>query len=153
MVETQYVIFRLGEDLYGATIKDVQEIILPQKPTRVPNNPNFIEGIIDYRERVIPVLDLKKRFQLGNSKYEGQSRFIVARVDDKDIAFAVDEVTEILRAQGQDIEEAPEATRIGKEYIYGVTRIGNQLIVLLELSKVLSVDERDMLESINIGQI
>ena len=90
---------------------------------------------------------------MGNSKYEGQSRFIEARVDDKDIAFAVDEVTEILRAQGQDIEEAPEATRIGKEYIYGVTRIGNQLIVLLELSKVLSVDERDMLESINTGQI
>ena len=99
---------------------------------------------------MIPVLDLKKRFQLGDSKYEGQSRFIVARVNDNDIAFAVDEVTE-LRAQREDIEEAPEATRIGKEYIYGVTHIGDQLIVLLELSKVLSVDERDVLESMDIG--
>ncbi|HZJ58110.1 MAG TPA: chemotaxis protein CheW [Clostridia bacterium] len=150
MVETQYVIFRLGEDLYGATIKDIQEIILPQSPTKVPNNPDFIEGIIDYRDKVIPVLDLKKRFRLGNSEYKGQSRFVVATVDGSDVAFAVDEVTEILRAQRDEIESAPDATRIGKEYIYGATHIGDRLIILLELSKVLSVDERDMLGSVGI---
>ena len=58
-MDTQYVIFRLGEELYGASIHDVQEIILPQQPTRVPNNPDFIEGIIDYMNKVIPDLDLK----------------------------------------------------------------------------------------------
>ncbi len=148
MVDTQYVIFRLGQELYGAAIHDVQEIILPQKPTRVPNNPEFIEGIIEYRGKIIPVLDLKKRFRLGDAQYEGQSRFIVAEVNGNNIAFAVDEVTEILRTQKEDIEEAPELTRISKEYIYGATRLEGRLIILLELSKVLTVDERDILETI-----
>ena len=150
-METQYVIFRLGEDLYGAAIHDVQEIILPQEPTRVPDNPDFIEGIIDYRDEVIPVLDLKKRFRLGNAQYGGQARFIVADVNDNNVAFAVDEVTEILRTEKENIEEAPEVTRISKEYIYGATRLDGKLIVLLELSKVLTVEEQDVLESINVG--
>lgn len=149
MVYTQYVIFKLGEELYGATIHDIQEIILPQKPTRVPNNPDFIEGVIDYRDRVIPVLDLKKRFNLGNGQYDGQSRFIVAEVNDNYVAFAVDEVTEILRTQSEDIEEAPEATKISKDYIYGATHIGGNLIILLELSKVLTIEEQDLLEDVS----
>ena len=76
-MDTQYVIFRLGDELYGAAINDVQEIILPQQPTRVPNNPDFIEGIIDYRDKVIPVLDLKKRFNLGKSEYEAEARLLL----------------------------------------------------------------------------
>lgn len=147
-MDTQYVIFRLGEELYGASIHDVQEIILPQQPTRVPNNPDFIEGIIDYRDKVIPVLDLKKRFNLGEAKYEGQARFIVADVNNSNVAFAVDEVTEILRTEEENIEEAPEITRINKEYITGATHLNGKLIILLELSKVLSVEEQDILESI-----
>jgi len=147
-MDTQYVIFRLGDELYGAAINDVQEIILPQQPTRVPNNPDFIEGIIDYRDKVIPVLDLKKRFNLGKSEYEGQARFIVADVNNSNIAFAVDEVTEILRTEEGSIEEAPDITRINKEYISGATHLNGKLIILLELSKVLSVEEQDILESI-----
>ncbi|NLI61452.1 MAG: purine-binding chemotaxis protein CheW [Clostridiales bacterium] len=149
MVDTQYVIFRLGEELYGAAIHDIQEIMLPQTPTMVPNNPGFIEGIIDYRDKVIPVLDLKKRFRLGTAEYEGQSRFVIAEVNGNNVAFAVDEVTEILRTQKEDIEEVPELTRISKEYIYGATHLDGKLIVLLELSKVLTVEEQDLLESIN----
>ncbi len=151
MEDMQYVIFRLGKELYGAAISDVQEIILPQTPTRVPNNPDFIEGIIEYRDKVIPLLDLKKRFHLGTAKYEGQSRFIVADVNGNYIAFAVDEVSEILRTQKEDIEEAPELTRIGKKYIYGATHLGDRLIVLLKLSKVLTVEEQDILETASLN--
>jgi len=147
-MDTQYVIFRLGDELYGAAIHDVQEIILPQQPTRVPNNPDFIEGIIDYRDKVIPVLDLKKRFDLGKAEYGGQAKFIVADVNNSNVAFAVDEVTEILRTEEENIEEAPEITRINKEYITGATHLYGKLIILLELSKVLSVEEQDMLEAI-----
>ncbi|HZJ83330.1 MAG TPA: chemotaxis protein CheW [Clostridia bacterium] len=148
MGNTQYVIFKLGQELYGAQIHSIQEIILPQKPTRIPNNPDFIEGVIDYRDEVIPVLDLKKRFDLGDSKYKGQARFIVAEVNGGDVAFAVDEVTEILWAQKDGIEEAPNMTRINKEYISGITKIGERLIVLLDISKILDVKEQDILESI-----
>lgn len=151
MANTQYVIFKLDGESYGAEIHNIQEIILPQEPTQVPNNPDFIEGIIDYRDEVIPVLDLKKRFRLGSGDYKGQSRFIVAQVNRRNVAFAVDEVTEILRAQEEQIGEAPEMTRISKEYITGVTRVGERLIIMLDLSKVLSVGEQDVIEAMDAG--
>lgn len=150
MSDIQYVIFRLEEDIYGAEIHSVQEIILPKEPTKIPNSPDFIEGIIDYRDEVIPLLDLKKRFRLGASEYEGQTRFIVAGIDGKNIAFSVDEVTEILWAREDQLEEAPEMTRINKEFITGVARIEGELIVILDLSKVLSVGERDILNSLDV---
>jgi len=147
MANVQYVIFRLGEEYYGAEIHNIQEIILPKTPTKVPNNPDFIEGIIDYRDGVVPVLDLKKRFKLGNAEYGKEAKFIVAQVGNKNVAFAVDEVTEILRTDKDSIEEAPEMTKIGKEYITGVTRMGECFIILLDLSRVLTVDEQVILEN------
>lgn len=150
VASVQYVIFKLGEDIYGAQIHNVQEIILPKEPTRVPNNPDFIEGIIDYRDEVIPLLDLKKRFNLGESRYSGETRLVVVRVDDRNIAFSVDEVTEILWADEDQIDKAPEMTRIKKEFITGVARIDEKLIIILDLAKVLSVEEQDVLDTINI---
>jgi len=147
MADVQYVIFRLEDEYYGAEIQNIQEIILPKTPTKVPNNPDFIEGVIDYRDRVVPVLDLKKRFKLGIGVYTKDAKFIVAQVGDKNVAFFVDEVTEILRSDTENIEEAPEMTRIGKEYITGVTRLDERLIILLDLSKVLTVDEQAVLEA------
>ncbi len=148
MADVQYVIFRLEDEYYGADIQNIQEIILTEIPTKVPNNPDFIEGVIDYRNKVIPVLDLKKRFKLGTGEYTKDAKFIVVQVKDRHIAVVVDEVTEILRTDTENIEEPPEMTRIGKEYIIGVSRVDERLIILLDLSKVLTVDERLILESL-----
>lgn len=148
MAEVQYVIFRLEDEYYGAEIQNIQEVILPETPTRVPNNPDFIEGVIDYRGEVIPVLDLKKRFKLGAVEYTKDAKFIVVQMGDKYIAIIVDEVIEILRSDTENIEEPPEMTRIGKEYITGVVRMDDRLVILLDLSKVLTVDEQEILEAL-----
>lgn len=151
MKNMQLIVFRLGGELYGAEIYNVQEIILPVLPTKVPNNPDFIEGVIDYRGEIVPVLDLKKRFSLdeGQDEYGKQSRFIVVDVEERKAIFIVDEVAEILRVQdGQQIGEPPEMTKIGKEYLTGVVRMDERLIILLDLSKILTVEEKDILKNV-----
>lgn len=148
MAEIQFVVFRLGDQVYGAQIHNIQEIILPVKPTKVPNNPDFIEGVIDYRQEVVPVLDLKKRFRLGQSDYGREARFIVAEVGEKKVAFIVDEVTEVLRVDSAKISDPPEMTRISKDYITGVIKLESGLVILLDLSKVLTVKEQDLLEAL-----
>lgn len=148
MEEKQFVVFKLGQEMYGALIHNIQEIILPVKPTKVPNNPDFIEGVIDYRQEVVPVLDLKKRFKLGESDYGRGARLIVAEVGKKRVAFLVDEVTEVLRVDSSRIGEPPEMTRIKKEYISGVVKLDDGLIILLDLSKVLTVTEQEVLEAL-----
>ncbi|MGI6189061.1 MAG: chemotaxis protein CheW [Clostridiales bacterium] len=145
MAEVQFVVFRLADQVYGAQIHNIQEIILPEQPTKVPNNPDFIEGVINHRGEVIPVLDLKKRFRLGDADYGRESRFIVAEVDEKKAAFIVDEVTEILRVYSEQIGEPPEMTKINKDYITGVVMMEKSLVILLDLSKVLTVEEKDII--------
>lgn len=130
MAEIQFVVFKLGDQAYGAQIHNIQEIILPVKPTKVPNNPDFIEGVIDYRQEVVPVLDLKKRFRLGQSDYGHKARFIVAEVGEKKVAFIVDEVTEVLRVDSAKISDPPEMTRINKDYITGVIKLESGLVIL-----------------------
>jgi len=146
MAEIQFVVFKLGDQAYAAQIHNIQEIILPVKPTKVPNNPDFIEGVIDYRQEIVPVLDLKKRFHLGQSDYSHGARFIVAEVGGKKVAFIVDEVTEVLRVDAAKISAPPEMTRINKDYITGVIKLESDLVILLDLSKVLTVKEQDLLE-------
>ena len=97
---------------------------------------------------MIPVLDLKKRFKLGAVEYTKDAKFIVVQMGDKYIAIIVDEVIEILRSDTENIEEPPEMTRIGKEYITGVVRMDDRLVILLDLSKVLTVDEQEILEAL-----
>lgn len=147
-MDTQFVIFGLGDDIYGAEIYNIHEIIFPKQPTKVPNNPGFIEGVIEYRGAMVPVLDLKKRFNIGECEFTGQTRLVIGEVDDSLVAFSVDEVMEILRVEEEQIKDAPEMTKIDKEYIRGIAKTEDRLIVLLDLSKVLTVDEKDILKNI-----
>lgn len=147
-MNTQFVIFELGDDVYGADIYNIHEIIFPKEPTKVPNNPEFIEGVIEYRGSMVPVLDLKKRFNIGKSTFTGQTRLVIGEVEDGLVAFSVDEVTEILRVEEEQIKDVPEMTKIDKEYIKGAAKTEDRLIILLDLSKVLTVDERDILKNV-----
>ncbi len=151
-MDAQFVIFRIGDDIYGADIYNINEIIFPKLPTKMPNNPDFIEGVIEYRGIMVPVLDLKKRFNLGASSFTDQTRLVVAEVEEELVAFSVDEVVEILRLEEGNIKEAPEMTKIDKKYIKGVGKADDRLIVLLDLSKVLTVDEIDILNHMELGR-
>ena len=145
MQDSKIIVFRLENQLFASDILPIQEILLPIEPVKVPNNPSFIEGVIDNRGQVIPVLDLKKRFGLGDTQLKKEARLIVAEIGTKKIAFAVDAVLEITNAEKQQVEKAPEMVKIKKEYIAGMVRLNTGLIVLLDLLKVLTVDEQDLI--------
>ncbi|HZK35322.1 MAG TPA: chemotaxis protein CheW [Bacillota bacterium] len=143
-----YILFRLEEDIYGAEINDVREIILLQEPTKVPNNPDFIEGVIDYRGSVAPLLDMKKRFRVGKSPYTEEARLIVSDVNEGYVSFLVDEIVGINRLDPTKIDQVPKMTKIGKEYLTGVIRDGDQLIILVNMSKILTVEEKEIIENL-----
>ncbi|MDD3840416.1 MAG: chemotaxis protein CheW [Clostridia bacterium] len=148
MSEKQFIIFELGEETYGADISKIREIIKPVQPTKVPNNPEFIEGVIDVRGQVVPLLDLKKRFHLGEGEYGANSKIMVAGQEGDLIGYLVDDVTEIISMTEEELSPAPDVTKIGKEYIQGVTKKDDRLLILLDMNKVLSVDEKEVLDDL-----
>jgi purine-binding chemotaxis protein CheW len=132
--EEQYVIFRLNAELYGINILSVQEIIRPPKMTTLPNTPPHILGVINLRGSIIPIVDLKVRFNLQDSQNNEDQRIIVLRIDDKLMGIQVDEVQEVLRLKTDQIEQAADiCTTIDREFIAGIAKLDDRLIILLSL--------------------
>ncbi|MBI4949481.1 MAG: chemotaxis protein CheW [Deltaproteobacteria bacterium] len=142
----QLVTFRLGNEEFSLDILRVQEIIRHMDLTRVPRTPDFVEGVINLRGRVIPVLDLRKRFGLPAEDRTNETRIIVIDVDNRTVGLKVDAVSEVLRLPSDTVEPPPSiVTGAESEYIKGVGKLDNRLIILLDVSKILSRSERDAL--------
>ncbi|MCW2276693.1 chemotaxis protein CheW [Heliophilum fasciatum] len=142
----QLVVFGLGSEEYGVPITQVQEINRLTAPTKIPQAPSFVEGIINLRGKIIPVIDLKKRFQLPWADYSDSTRIIVINIAEHTVGIIVDAVTEVLRLPLQSVEHPPSMIGgISAEYLYGVGKIGERLLLLLEIDKILSKDEKSQL--------
>lgn len=141
--EQQLVVFSLSGGGYGVDIGTVREIIRMQEITQIPKTPPYVEGVINLRGRVIPVLDLRKRFGLEVTEYTQETRIVVIDIGGTDIGAIVDEVTEVLRVPLGSIE-LPSDVVLGddSEYVVGVVKLGERLVILLELARALSEDER-----------
>lgn len=152
MAENQYVIFNLNTEEFGIDIMKVKEIIPYQESVNVPNSPNFIEGIINYRGNVIPIINLKKRFKLELSKPTKDTRIIVINLEDKEIGFVVDEASQTLRLDRNQIDPAPEIiSEVDRRFITGVGKIGeDRLLILLDLHKILTDQEKEQVHMIEI---
>jgi purine-binding chemotaxis protein CheW len=150
--EIQLACFRLGEELYALDIMKIKEIIRPQKLTPVPKAPTFIEGVINLRGVVIPVADMRKRFGQPVGEDARKNRVIVCSLAGKIIGLLVDEVTEVRRYTRQDISPAPQFLK-GPDaaFFLGVARQGDDLIMLLDLERVLSSVEKIEFEKIDHG--
>ncbi len=147
--EIQLVIFRLGVEEYGVPITQVQEINLLSKPTKIPNSPVFLEGVINLRGRIIPVVDLKKRFALDHTKYTKDARIMIVEVNESVIGVIVDEVLEVLRLPAGSIEPPPPVIAgITAAYLDGVGKLDDRLFILLNMDKVLTVSEQEELERV-----
>ncbi|HZK44401.1 MAG TPA: chemotaxis protein CheW [Syntrophomonadaceae bacterium] len=153
--EIQLVVFTLNFDdqicEYGVPISKVNEIITIAPPTRMPQTPDFVEGIINLRGKIIPIIDLKKRFEMGKSDLTGESRSVVLEVENQTVGIIVDEVSEVLRLQVQDIEPPPAVIGgITAEYLTGVGKLEERLIILLDMDKIFS--EKEKVELATAGQ-
>ncbi len=145
----QLVSFVIENEEFGIDILKVQEIIRPVDITRVPNAPTFVEGVINLRGRIVPVVDLRKRFSLAEREQDQHTRIVVVELSDKVVGFIMDAVKEVIRVDRSVIEPPPDlAIGIDTHYIKGVAKLEDRLLILLELEEVLSVDEKKALRSL-----
>lgn len=140
--ERQVVLFELGGESYGLDIGAVNEIIQMQPITRVPKSPFFVEGVINLRGKVIPVVDMGKRFGLEKAERTRNNRIVVVDINGTTIGIVVDAVTEVLRIQTASIEPASTIVTAGDtDYLQGIAKLGDRMVILLDLGKVLSKDD------------
>lgn len=146
----QLVVFRLANEFYGVDISAVNTIIRMQEITEIPRTPSFVEGVINLRGSIIPVIDLKKRFGLPVGDSTKASRIIVVEGAGQMIGMVVDAVAETLRLSCDAIEPpSPVIASIDAEYLRGVGKQENRLVILLDLSKVLTSREVESLAKVD----
>ena len=138
----QLVSFKVGDAEFGVDILRVQEINKMMELTTVPNTPSFIEGVVNLRGRIIPVLNLRSRLGLETKEYDSETRIIVVELNDKTIGFIVDEVKEVLRIPKSITEPPPDVVSgVNSAYITAIGKLEDRLLILLDLTKILSNDE------------
>ncbi|PJA95986.1 MAG: chemotaxis protein CheW [Ignavibacteriales bacterium CG_4_9_14_3_um_filter_34_10] len=144
----QLVSFNLGSEEFGIDILKVQEIIRLINITKVPNSPEFIEGVINLRGRVIPVIALRIKLGMEKIEYSNSTRIIVVEINNNTVGFVVDGVSEVLRIPA-NITEAPPSMVAGvdSEYITAVGKLEDRLLILLDLEKILAINEHEMLKN------
>ena len=151
--EIQLACFRVGLELYALDIMKIKEIIRPQKLTPIPKAPSFIEGVINLRGAVIPVADMRKRFDQPISQDNRKNRIVICSLAGKIIGLLVDEVTEVKRYGRKEIAPAPQFIKgPHADYFLGVACRDDELILLIDLEKVLSSDEKIELQKLSHHQ-
>jgi purine-binding chemotaxis protein CheW len=149
----QVVSFRLGGEEYGVVISQVQEIIRMVEITHVPRAPHFMEGVINLRGQLIPIIDLRTRFGMSRIKPSKSTRIVVTEIGSKRVGIVVDSVSEVLNIPIENVEAAPEMVAgVGTEYIQGVGKLGERLIILLDLTMVISTEEKQQLDTVEAPQ-
>lgn len=144
----QWVLFGLGEEEYAVSATQVQEIVRATNITLVPNMPLFVKGICNLRGKIVPIIDLKERFAIHGETDPAKARIIVAHVENQMVGFTVDSVTGVLRIAPGTIEGVPaNLPKVDVDYILGVAKLPNRLILLLNLDKMLKNMEKLILES------
>ncbi len=143
----QLVSFNLDQEEYGVDVLKVREIIRMPNVTRVPNTPHYVEGVINLRGKVIPIISMRKKFSLYGKDIDKQTRIMVMDMDGELMGFIVDSVSEVIRISETEIQPPPPVVNGGVDQIClsGVINRADRLLVLLELEKAFSLEERSSL--------
>ncbi|MBN4069396.1 MAG: chemotaxis protein CheW [Alkaliphilus sp.] len=149
MNERQYVIFKLAGDEFGVDIMHVKEISEHREASKVPNTPSFIEGIINYRGVVTPVINLSKKFNQNETEITNSTRIIIVYLKNKQTGFIVDDASQVLTISNKDVDDAPDLiTSVEQKFISGIAKVDDRMIIILDLEKVLNEKEKKELLSI-----
>jgi len=145
----QLVTFTIANEEFGLDILLVQEIIRIMDITKVPRAPEFVEGVINLRGKVIPIMDLRRRFGLGAKAHDNHTRIIVVELRTLIVGFVVDAVSEVLRIPASTVEPPPPlVSGIDSEYISGVGKLQDRLLILIDLYRLLSSGEETALAAL-----
>lgn len=145
----QFVGFMLANEHYGIDIMAVEEIIRMVEITPVPRAPGFVEGIINMRGRVIPIVDLRKKLNVKVTEINESTRIVVICIQNKRIGLIVDKVEEVIRIEVDNIDKAPGTSPAIDNYISGVARTSKCMVIILDVLKVFSVQEQMALDSLS----
>jgi len=146
----QLLTFTIGEEEYGLSIMDIKEIVRPQETTEVPKTPDYVMGIISLRGMIIPVFDVRMRLGLREGEDNPKARVIVVSVKDNFYGLFVDSVVQVINIPISSIEPPPEIiSGVDADFLKGVGKIDDRLIILLNLEKALTMDEGPQIQEAN----
>lgn len=137
----KYLTFHLAGEDYGLEIRYVTEIIGVQKITPVPNTPHYLKGVINLRGKVIPIMDVRRRFHLPECEYDERTCVIVVRLSETLIGLVVDTVSEVVAIPSSDIQPPPGRTSHQNQFVQGLGKLGDGIKILLDVTKLLAEEE------------
>lgn len=141
--EIKVLIFSINGEHYATDIMEVERILGYEEPTKLPDSPMFVEGVINYEGSILPVISLTQRFGLVNSDKKDESKIIVAKQSGSKIGIIVDVVSEVRDVNEKNIEAPPEIVScISKRYIKGLIKIDGKIIIFLNLGTILTEEEK-----------
>lgn len=141
------VTFRIGDDLFAADIFAVERVLRYQEPTQIPNVPAWVQGVLEYQKRVVPVIDLRVRFEMAAKPADNQTRTLVFTAGGDWVAAVVDQVVEVATVQPAQVAAPPTLFRgLSAEFLRGVVRREDRLVIFLDVGRLLSTNERLSLE-------
>ena len=145
----QLVSFMIGNEEFGVNILYIQEINRMLQITKVPNAPSFVDGVVNLRGRVIPVLDLRSKLGMERKQHDKNTRIVVVEVAGRTVGFIVDAVKEVLRIPTSITEAPPDIVAgVNSEFIMAVGKLEDRLITLIDLEKILSSSEKNTLSQV-----
>lgn len=144
--ELKILIFSINGEYYATDIMEVERILGYEPSTKLPDVPEFVDGVINYEGKILPVISLAKRFDIENNKITSNSKLIVVKYENGKIGIIVDLVSEVKDVNGENIEEPPEVVSgISKRYLKGLIKIDNKIIIFLNMAQILSEEEKELL--------
>lgn len=144
----KFLTFHIDKEDFGIEIRYVTEIIGIQKITEVPDMPDFVKGVINLRGKVIPVMDVRRRFKLPLRDYDDRTCIIVVNMDDTAVGLVVDKVNEVADIPDTQIEPPPRSGRSSSRYIQGLGKIGEEVKILLDVNSLLYDEEIEHIRSL-----
>ncbi len=148
----QYVTFAIGEETYGVEVLKVQEIIGMTKITAIPNSLVFMKGVINLRGTVVPVVDMRLKFNMDERAYDNTTVVLIVEVQKKLVGMIVDAVSDVASLPLENIQDTPHFTaRIETDYIRGIGNLDDLLIIVLDVDRILTLKELEMMEMEKAG--
>lgn len=145
--ELKMLIFGLNDELFATDIMDVERILGYEVPTKIPDAPDYVVGVINHQGSILPVISLAKKFNLSCKAVDEDTKIIVAKQKDQRIGVIVENVSEVKDIKGEDIEAPPEVVSgISRRYMNGIIKLDNKIILFLNLSNILTEEEKKLIK-------
>jgi len=143
----QFVTFIIEDEYYGVEILKVQEIVGMTRITSVPNMAHYMRGVINLRGKVVPVVDMRLKFNMDEREYDAVTVILIVEVKGREIGMIVDSVSDVVDIPGDQIQNTPHFNAgIDTNYIHGIGNVNDMLVILLDVNKILSSDELEKID-------